>query len=82
MFGPGTGGKCPVGGVSIAGSGCEPGSFCHLSEYCRIMQPETKTGLDCKTRQMGFLMFNRIRQICIKLNVNLIKQLYTLNSSK
>lgn len=47
---PGTGGKCPVGGVSIAGLGCEPWSFCHLSEHCRIIQPEAKRGL---TRQMG-----------------------------
>lgn len=50
MFGPGSGGKCPGGGVSSAGSGCEPWSFSHLSECCRTVQPDTEKKIRVEIR--------------------------------
>lgn len=48
--------------MSSAGSGCEPWSFCHLSECCRIIQPGTQR-LYHFNQQQGKLencQFNRI----------------------
>lgn len=46
VFGPGSAGKLPAGGVSIAESECEPWSSCLLSGCCKTIQPDKQEGTE------------------------------------
>ena len=46
VFGLGSVGKLPVGGVSISESQCEPWSSCLLTDCCTTTQPDNQQGAE------------------------------------